>query len=138
MPSPYRLLAPLTAALAFILVAPAAPAATLGLHLASVHLPQRSFNNFNPGVYYRSDDGWTAGAYYNSLERPSVYGGYTWQRGAFGVTAGVATGYDRAVQPILVPSLVVATVGKVSARIAYIPRVEKRIESHVLHLMLEY
>jgi hypothetical protein len=26
----------------------------------------------------------------------------------------------------------------VTARVAYIPRVEKRIGSHVLHLMLEY
>jgi hypothetical protein len=138
MSSLYRLVAPLAAALATALAAPAAPAATLGLHLASVHLPQRSFNNFNPGVYYRSDAGWTGGAYFNSLERVTAYAGYTWQRGPLGLTAGVATGYDRAVQPILVPSLIVATIGDVSARIAYIPRVEKRIESHVLHLMLEY
>ena len=47
-------------------------------------------------------------------------------------------GYAEKVQPLLVPSMKVATLGGVSARVAFIPRVEKRIESHVLHLSLEF
>ena len=38
----------------------------------------------------------------------------------------------------LVPSVVLLSVQGVSARLAFIPRVEKRIESHVLHLMVEF
>jgi hypothetical protein len=115
-----------------------ASAGTLGAHVASMHFPQRDFNNFNPGVYYRSDEGWTAGAYLNSLRHGSVYGGYTWQHGRFGVTGGAITGYGHGLQPLLVPSVVLFTYQGVAARLAYIPRVEKRIGSHVLHLMLEY
>ena len=39
---------------------------------------------------------------------------------------------------LLVPSVVLFTLDGVAARVAYIPRVEKRIGSHVLHLMIEY
>ena len=116
----------------------AASAGTLGAHLASLHFPQNDFNNFNPGIYYRSDGGWTAGAYRNSLRRGSVYAGYTWEFGRFGLTGGGITGYGHGVQPLLVPSVVLFTHDGVAARVAYIPRVEKRIGSHVLHLMIEY
>jgi hypothetical protein len=126
---------PFAAALA--LRAPCARADTVGLHLASVHTPARHFNNTNPGLYYRSDDGWTAGGYRNSLRHTSVYAGYTWQYGALGLTTGGVTGYQDAVQPMLVPSLRLFTHEGISARLAYIPRVEKRIASNVWHLMVE-
>jgi hypothetical protein len=120
------------------LTATPARAGTLGLHLASAHLPQRHFNNTNPGLYYRSDEGWTAGAYRNSLRRTSAYAGYTWGWGRLAVTGGAVTGYADNVQPLLVPSVVLLSVQGVSARVAFIPRVEKRIGSHVLHLMVEF
>jgi hypothetical protein len=134
-----RYLAPCIAFIALLAGATSSYAGTVGLHIASVHMPARSiYNNANPGVYYRSDAGWTAGVYHNSLSRPSVYAGYTLQYGRFGLTAGGATGYQQPVQPMLVPSVAVYTYQGVTARIAYVPRVEKRIESHVLHLMVEF
>jgi hypothetical protein len=125
-------------AAACIVAAPPADAATVGVHLASVHLPQRDFNNTNPGLYLRTDAGWTAGAYRNSLRRTSAYAGYTMEWGPVAVTGGIVTGYAETVQPLMVPSLKLFTLEGVSARVAFIPRVEKRIESHVFHLTLEY
>jgi len=124
-------------AVALALLAPDAQADTVGLHLASVHVPQRHFNNTNPGLYYRSDAGWTTGGYRNSLRHTSVYAGYTWEYSALGLTAGAVTGYQHAVQALVVPSLRLFTHEGFSARLAYIPRVEKRIESNVWHLMVE-
>jgi len=115
-----------------------ARALTFGLHLASVHVPARHFNNVNPGLYVRTDAGWTAGAYENSLRRTSAYVGYTWEHGRFAVTGGAVTGYAEKVQPLLVPSVKLLTLRGATARVAFIPRVEKRIESHVLHLMVEF
>lgn len=135
---PLRLASRCLAALAVWACAGTAGAGTLGAHLASLHFPQADFNNFNPGVYYRSEAGWTTGVYRNSLKRGTVYAGYTWQVGPAALTAGAITGYGHGVMPLLVPSLAVFTHEGVTARLAYIPRVEKRIGSHVLHLMLEY
>ena len=134
-----RYLAPCIAFVALLAGATSTFAGTVGLHLASVHIPARSaYNNVNPGVYYRSDAGWTAGVYHNSLSRASVYAGYTLEYGRFGLTAGGATGYQQPVQALLVPSVALFTYQGVTTRIAYVPRVEKRIESHVLHLMVEF
>ena len=118
----------------------AAPASAgdFGVHLGSVHFPQRDFNNVNPGLYWRSDAGWTAGAYRNSLRRTSAYAGLTWQWGRLALTAGGVTGYADKVQPLLVPSFAFLRTEDFSLRVAFIPRVEKRIESHVLHLMAEF
>lgn len=101
-------------------------------------MPAHNFNNFNPGIYYRNDEGWTVGGYYNSLRQTSFYAGYTLQYRALGLTVGGATGYEAPVQPLLVPSLRLFSNEKFSARLAYIPRVEKRIASNVLHLTVEY
>jgi hypothetical protein len=56
---------------------------------------EHKYNNFNPGVGYRTDDGWSVGAYYNSYQLTSLYVGknfnvYKW----IGVNVGVATGYS--------------------------------------------
>lgn len=74
----------------------------LGLHLVSVHVPANDgLNNNNPGIYVRNDAGWTAGLYYNSLERTSVYGAYTFTTQALSpnlplsLTVGAITGYQR-------------------------------------------
>ena len=128
----------MSCAAALALLAPCARADTVGLHLGSVHMPAHNFNNFNPGIYYRNDAGWTVGGYYNSLRQTSLYGGYTFQYRALGLTVGGATGYEAPVQPLLVPSLRLLTHEGFSARLAYIPRVEKRIASNVLHLTVEY
>ncbi len=119
-------------------LAPCAMADTIGLHIGSHHMPAKNYNNSNPGMYYRTDEGWTVGAYRNSLRNNSVYAGYTWKFGALDVTTAGVTGYFHKVQPLLVPSLSLFTYRGVTPRVAYIPRVEKRIGSHVLHLMVEY
>jgi len=135
---PRLLIAACLAGLGLASFAPAACADTIGFHLASKHIPAKRYNNTNPGIYYRTDDDWTAGIYRNSLRRTSAYAGYTFEYGRFGVTAGGVTGYDHAVQPLFVPTVSLFTVQGVTARVAFIPRVEKRIGSHVLHLMVEF
>jgi hypothetical protein len=115
-----------------------AQAHTIGLHLFSHHAPEKTYNNVNPGIYYRHTDGWTAGIYRNSLRHTSVYAGYTWKYKALDVTVAGVSGYFHTVQPLLVPSLSLGTWGGVTPRIAYIPRVEKKIGSHVIHLMVEF
>jgi hypothetical protein len=128
----------LSLATAALLLAPCARAGTVGLHIGSHHMPAKTYNNSNPGLYYRTDESWTAGAYRNSLRKNSVYAGYTWKFGALDVTTAGVTGYFHAVQPLLVPSLSLFTYRGITPRIAYIPRVEKKIGAHVLHLMVEY
>lgn len=116
---------------------PDAPKDTLGLHLFSQHLPAARYNNVNPGVYYRLKEGPVAGLYRNSIRRASLYAGYTWQYGRFDLTTGVVTGYSKGAQVLLVPSVRVFTAYHTNFRLAFIPRVEKRIGSHVLHLAAE-
>lgn len=120
------------------LTAPGARADTIGVHVGSHHMPAKKYNNFNPGLYYRTDEGWTAGVYRNSLSRTSAYAGYTWKYGVLDVTTAGVTGYFHKVQPLLVPSVSLFTWHGVTPRVAYIPRVEKKIGAHVVHLMVEY
>lgn len=138
MPRPFH---PATLAAALVLMAAATPCAmagTIGLHIGSRHIPAKNYNNANLGIYYRTDAGWTAGIYRNSLDRTSVYAGYTWKFGMLDVTTALVTGYFNDVQPLLVPSISLFTYRGITPRVAYIPRVEKKIGSHVLHLMVEF
>lgn len=133
------LLRPLVFALAALTLAMPAEAGTIGFHVGSHHMPEKNYNNFNPGMYYRTDEGWTVGAYRNSLSKNSVYAGYTWKFfGFLEVTTAGVTGYFDAVQPLLVPSISLFTYRGVTPRLAYIPQVEKKIGSHVFHLMVEF
>ncbi len=131
------------AGFAFALVAAAMPmqasAQTWGVHVASQHIPAKlRYNNLNPGLYYRTEGGWVGGAYMNSLTRPSVYMGHTFSKGPFSVTVAGVTGYNHPVQLLVVPSAELFQFSGATVRLAYIPRVEKRIGSHVVHLMVEY
>lgn len=70
-------------------------ALTLGVHLASVHVPARDGQqNVNPGIYLRTEDGLTAGLYRNTLSRTSAYLGLTADAGPFSLTAGLISGYQ--------------------------------------------
>lgn len=69
-------------------------AITLGVHLASLHVPRGDFQEFNPGVYVVADT-YVAGAYRNSLDRPSVYIGKVFTHGPFSLTVGAISGYQR-------------------------------------------
>lgn len=122
-----------------LLPALASAETVIGLHLGGQHYPQKEQNNVNPGVYIRSDDGWTAGAYHNSHRKLSAYAGRTWDRDFYGmrpaVTAGLITGYRHAVLPMLIPSVATPAVDGWRARVAYVPKFEKN--STVLHLSVE-
>jgi len=119
----------------------------VGLHLVSHHFPARpGQRNFNPGVYVRTSSGLTLGYYRNTLNRNSVYAGFTIERAvtsyaSVALTAGAVTGYRRndagegfaksALTPMLAPSLKVGPV-----RLSYIPGVG--VSPSVLHLSAEY
>lgn len=103
----------------------------VGLHLATWHT-EPGLNDANPGIYLRDASGWTAGAYYNSQRRTSVYFGKTWQAGPWALTAGGVTGYRAApVLPLLIPS---AKLGPL--RLALIPPIKRRAAGGI-HLSIE-
>ena len=127
----------------------AAHAATFGVHLGSVHYPGGSYqNNFNPGVYLRTDDGITVGTYYNTLRRISVYAGYTYEYGPVGLMGGVVTGYQpklidglsygqgKALTPMLALSLRLPPLGGFKPMVMLVPAF--RSSPAVLHLAFEY
>lgn len=115
----------------------------IGAHLGSYHF-SGDFNNFNPGVYVYHN-GWTAGTYYNSERRQSVYAGYTaeWQlseQWSAAVTVGAITGYQRAaVLPMAVPSLRWSIPGALgtAVRVSFVPPVGKG-SSAVVHASIEW
>lgn len=116
--------------------------AAVGLHLASYH-SNPGFNNFNPGVYVVTKDGWTVGTYRNSEYRQSFYGGLTVQgelasRTWVSLTVGGITGYKAEnLLPLAVPSLKYMMTEQIGARVAFVPRHEKG-GTATTHLMLEY
>ena len=131
----------------FLLAAlPCLAQSTVGVDIASIHLPARSWDNdFNPGAYIKLANGITAGGYYNSLRRPSFYVGYTADWKMFSLTAGVITGYQRRddrgfsngyLTPMLAPSVRLPfEIFSITPRISYIPGLAG--SSNVFHLSLE-
>lgn len=80
--------------------APHAKAQTVvGLHLATLHLPARDYNGVNPGLYIKTENGFTAGVFENSVRRLGVYAGLTIEQddGPFALTGGLIYGYQRRV-----------------------------------------
>lgn len=107
----------------------------LGLHLATAHFgapANAHFQNVNPGIYLRTEQGLTLGAYRNSNNRHSNYVAWTWSTadGRWSITAGAVTGYPRyPVSPLLVPSVRIPfsnVPGGWAARIAYLPKPHNR------------
>ena len=110
----------------------------VGIHLGSHHFPARDFNNFNPGAYVRWSNGITAGAYYNSERRTSVYAGYTYDWGPVAVTVGAITGYKNDKEmPMVVPSIRLGVIGQTTFSLAYVPRTGRN-SAHAVHLMGEF
>jgi len=119
---------------------------TVGIHLISHHFPQRDYqHNVNPGVYVRTENGFTAGVYRNTLNRTSVYAGLTLERSltdsiSVAITGGAITGYRKdangygfsngALSPMLAPSIRWGY-----ARVSFIPGIG--VTSSVVHLSLE-
>lgn len=95
-------------------------ACVLGLHLLSAHVSP-GFETVTPGAYVTCDNGATFGAYRNSIGRPSLYAGHTWQRGRFALSAVALTGYPLApVVPGLIPSVSFGLGAKTSGRLALV------------------
>jgi len=130
-------------------VAPPAEAGTVGLHVGSWH-SEPGYNDRNPGLMYRSDEGWTGGAYCNSESRSerfpdakrcrvSTYAGKTWEAQVtdgvkVALTAGLITGYQRAaVMPMAIPSALFGD----HIRLLYAPKIEPK-GAQVISLMLEF
>jgi hypothetical protein len=68
-------------------------ACTFGAHIATYHFDRsKERQEVNPGAYAECN-GYTAGAFLNSLDKPSAYAGYTVEHGPVALTAGVVTGY---------------------------------------------
>lgn len=133
----------ITACIGLAGIAGPADAQTIGLHLGSKH-SAAGYNNVNPGLYLRSADGWTAGAYRNSVRRTSVYAGWT---GGIDITSGVRaevtagfiTGYPvAAVLPMAVPSLRVSLTDEVAARVIFIPSISPKFGAHVVSFAIEW
>lgn len=128
--------------LAAALLATSAHADTIGLHIAS--WPSRpGMNNINPGLYYRTDAGWTAGGYCNSESRSerfpdapqckvAAYAGRSFEVDPVTLTAGVITGYDTGTIPMILPSLKLGHL-----RIGFVPKIDPKAGSHVVHAMWE-
>lgn len=86
-----KLLAPL-----LILASSLAAGQTVGIDIGSIHVPKRAGQeNFNPGVYYVSEDGLTAGIYQNTIKRTSLLLGITLEHGPWDLMVGVVSGYQR-------------------------------------------
>jgi len=96
-----------------LLVSSISHAGTLGLHLQSVH-NKTGFNNDNPGIYFRLDNGFTAGTYYNSEYRQSTYVGKTFAYRYFEVSYLAINGYQGRILPVAIPSRRLGDHGRIS------------------------
>lgn len=70
-------------------------ALTIGLHMGTMH-SEPGLNSTNPGLYVKTEAGWTAGGYFNSFRRPSLYVGKTFEteNKTWALTVGAVTGYS--------------------------------------------
>ncbi len=108
---------------------------TFGLHLATAHSSSR-YNDDNPGLYLRLENGFTAGSYYNSARKQSSYIGVTLPvlQGAFDVSAVVLTGYRIDPLPAIVPSKRMSLTDRFDARISLLMPPNA---ASVIHISLE-
>jgi len=63
----------------------------LSLHLGL----NNNYNEIHPHVRW-SEQGYIAGAYYNSVRNISTYAGYRWEYNDFGLEGAAVTGYPEA------------------------------------------
>jgi len=133
---------------------------TVGVHLASSHVPAQDYqNSFNPGIYVCAENGVIAGVFRNSLGRTSAYAGFVVDAGPYALMVGLATGYQkRAVAmpcnnagsagcwqvvgstnarlvPMVAPSVRLPEVAGVTPRISYVPGLG--INASAVHLSVE-
>jgi hypothetical protein len=111
------------------------------LHVVSWH-DRGDFNNANMGAALHWQGGLTAGGYYNSMRRASVYAGFTvpvYDRNAWrlDVMMGAITGYSDSepAQPVLVPVLGWRLNPRNMVQVVFMPRFV--LPANVVHLMVE-
>lgn len=107
----------------------------IGVHMLSIH-DKSGFNTVTPGVYYKSQNGLTAGILNNSESRVGMYVGKTFESDekVFGLTVGAITGYSATVTPIIVPSLYVRPVG---IRLSWLSKPPNTKGASALHISYE-
>lgn len=110
---------------------------TVGVHIGSVHLPARYFNNVNPGLYVRQGD-WQAGVYRNSYRHTTAYVARAWPiTERLELATGVATGYrDAWDHGPLAPMAAFSYRFDGGVRISFLPPTPKT--SAVVHLSKEF
>lgn len=105
----------------------------IGIDLGTLHDHPQGLCNLNPGIYWITDSGLTAGLVRNSECRLGAWGGFTRSAWVFSVTVGAVAGYRSApVLPLLVPSVTVDRF-----RITYLPRYTGS-QSGGIHLSVEF
>lgn len=81
-----------------VLLSASAMADSIQVPMASMHFQDGDYNEINPGLIFERDltDHFSliGGAYLNSYSNTSIVAGGELQYGAFGVQAGLATGYE--------------------------------------------
>ena len=58
------------------------------------------YNNLHPHIRFEHQQ-FIAGAYYNSVEATSVYGGYRYEKDNVGIELAAVTGYNQSVTPYI-------------------------------------
>lgn len=119
----------------------------IGVHLGTWHskpAPKRvgEWSDFNPGIYARWSNGFTAGTLRNSERRQSVYAGWTWEGPRHwtvrpALTVGAITGYTSDVSPLAALSAAAQITRRTAARLAWLPKAEDG-GAHGIHLSLEW
>ena len=123
---------------------------TVGLHLGTMHFSQNkvsskhfqgTWNDFNPGVYVKLNNGMTFGTYYNSERKQSAYIGRTFSKNLtqnleIAATVGIISGYNKSVLPLVLPTVAYKFHQDFAARVGFVPKVNKQ-GSAGLHLMIE-
>lgn len=106
--------------------------AIIGIHMATAHVDaDRPMNDTNPGIYVQATNNIVVGTYYNSIKRQTTYVGYTYSTKYVDFTTGVATGYNKSVIPMFVPSTKFGPI-----RVAYLPKMHIT-SAHIIHFSIE-
>lgn len=124
-------------------------AAELLVHTASVHTVKafnftgedQKINNLNYGIGYRSDEGYSAGYYYNSYNRHTVYITKEFMyNDHVGLVLGAATGYKEAtglpVVPVAAALFKASLTDTVGVSILAMPKFKQL--AGVMHLVVSY
>lgn len=113
---------------------------TVGLHLGTWH-QTGTWNDINPGVYVKLQNGMTFGTYYNSERKQSAYVGRTFSKNLtqnleIAATVGIISGYNKSVLPLVLPTVAYKFHQDFAARVGFVPKVNKQ-GSAGLHFMVE-